>query len=945
MSGFLRRDRRSGSPSTGYTASPAGRPHFVASHPRDQGIDDRGGPDLDRPLIDMSILVASVVARRNWLVAGAFIGALAGVAIALSTPKSYYAETSLFVDPREIRLTDDDLRNPILSTEAMLAMTDSQMAILSSTSVLNEVITQLDLRNDPEFNGNMNPGGISGGISVLKDLLFGSSDGGPTDIETLVNLRDALNVARDPKTFVINIGAKSRDPDKAARISNTIVTTYLRFEGNAQSGLMERTSDAIDQRLESLRADLNAAEQAVERYRAENDLVAVGAELIDDQQVVALSQQLSNARANKVAVRVKAEGLRRANVDDVINGAFPEEFLSANLIELRKQYSLAKSNADSLSSRLGPRHPQIIAAQSSLESSRSQIRSELRRIVASSQAELQRAVETEQELASQLAVARSRSLDNSGDLVMLRELERKAAATRQIYETFLKRSREASERGNLYTQNARIISPAEPPLRPSGMSRKSIALGGMILGFLAGLVIALLLGAAESIGRFIPGPYDGPGGSGRRPQEPHTPGHPEDRDAYGSRQTGQMPDPAPATPAAQQRDTAPPAVPAAARRERAAPAADVAKSSSTPPLASTIPEFSPPLLHLVAPERPATTAGETAHPTFSLREIVERAMREKGNELHSDADAPDSVPSREGNKQAEISVDGRAPLATPSKTRDAIRRESEPASSPPAASAGSAGQGTEDEISDHSDLDFTHVDLSHYADAPFAPAQSEATDAAPQPQQYSQLNPSLLTPGPQLHPAAFAGHAMQTPYAPAHAVPHAPMTPGPAPHFVHPAAFSAPHPFAIGYVVAPHPGLGGPWAYHPAAYVPVPVPSHANPHAGWSPSSAAVPGVDLPPMQPSAPTAPFGDAEPAAGAGIPGNAPASYQRRAPNGQSVRRAAQRMPFARDAQGQSVAYPPSGANPGSGAADQGREIATIREQMEALRRRIAHTARSA
>jgi uncharacterized protein involved in exopolysaccharide biosynthesis len=62
---------------------------------------------------------------------------------------------------------------------------------------------------------------------------------------------------------------------------------------------------------------------------------------------------------------------------------------------------------------------------------------ELRRIVASSQTELQRAVETEQELASQMAVAKSRAMDQSVEFVTLRELERKANATREIYEAFL----------------------------------------------------------------------------------------------------------------------------------------------------------------------------------------------------------------------------------------------------------------------------------------------------------------------------------------------------------------------------------------------------------------------------------------------------------------------------------------------------------------------------
>lgn len=507
----LRDDKDQGHPTAtarrGEPAYPPAAVYVEDRYPEDRYPQDRYPDDRyngDRPLIDITVLLGSVWRFRRLIVATTVLGAVAGVVIALSTPKRYYAENRIFVDPREVRLTDDDLRNQLLSTEAMIAMTDSQVEILSSNNVLSKVVDKLNLTRDPEFNGSANAGGLAGGIALIRQLISGTESNEAAENEAINAVREALAVSRDPKTFVINVGVVTRDAEKSALLANTVVDTYLSSEDAAQSGLMERTSEAIDSRLESLRADLNAAERAVENFRAENDLVGVGGELIDDKQVVALSQQLANARAQKVAVRVKAENLAKADVRDIIDGAFPEEFLSANLVELRKQFAQTKANTDSLASRLGPRHPQYMAASSSLESTRGQIRAELRRIVASSQAELQRAVETEQELASQLAVAKTKSLDNSEELVTLRELERKAAATRQIYEGFLKRSRETSERGNLNTQNVRVISSAEPPTRSYGPSRKVMAIGGMVLGFLAGLAIAIAFGLFGIVRGFLP---------------------------------------------------------------------------------------------------------------------------------------------------------------------------------------------------------------------------------------------------------------------------------------------------------------------------------------------------------------------------------------------------------------------------------------------------------
>ena len=131
------------------------------------------------------------------------------------------------------------------------------------------------------------------------------------------------------------------------------------------------------------RTDLDAAEREVERFKAENGLVGVGGQYIDDKVILALSDQLANARAMKVGIRVKANNLANVNIDDVLSGAFPEELLSSNLIELRKQYTETRSNADSLATSLGPRHPRYIAAKSALDTIRAEISAELRRIVAS----------------------------------------------------------------------------------------------------------------------------------------------------------------------------------------------------------------------------------------------------------------------------------------------------------------------------------------------------------------------------------------------------------------------------------------------------------------------------------------------------------------------------------------------------------------------------------
>src|SRR5690606_28516455 len=100
--------------------------------------------------------------------------------------------------------------------------------------------------------------------------------------------------------------------------------------------------------------------------------------------------------------------------------------------------------------------------------------------------------------AARLARLKTEKGNLENEQVELRELEREAAARRAVYEAFLIRARETGQQQSLNTANISIISEAYPPLLPSGASRASIAIAGMLLGLLAGIGIGAARGAVQS---------------------------------------------------------------------------------------------------------------------------------------------------------------------------------------------------------------------------------------------------------------------------------------------------------------------------------------------------------------------------------------------------------------------------------------------------------------
>ncbi|MBX3576526.1 MAG: succinoglycan biosynthesis protein exop [Rhizobiaceae bacterium] len=455
-----------------------------------------------RPLIDPMRVITGVLRSKMLIFVCTLLGAMIGVAIALSTPKKYEAVAELLIDPRDLQLVDRNLTEGGLPSDATLAIVENQVRVITSGTVLNRVVDRLDLTNDPEFNGDRHSFGIGTIVAALRSMLSSGEAGGGGDRRRALaveGLAKSLSVERGGKTFVVVIAAKTESPDKSALIANTVTEVFLETYGKLQSDTAARAAGELGARLDELRANVETAERRVETFKAEHDLIDANGRLISDDEIVKLNDQLAVARARTIELNAKAASARSAGVDAALDDVLPEEISSTTMAELRTQYASLKRDADRVSARLGPRHPERIAVESELAGLRGEIAAELRRIVSSVQVELKRAVQLEQELAARLAQLKVRQGDVSGDLVTLRELEREAAAKRAVYEAYLLRARETGEQKDINTANMSVISTAFPPLDPTGPSRAVISLTGMMLGFMAGIALGGLRGATASL--------------------------------------------------------------------------------------------------------------------------------------------------------------------------------------------------------------------------------------------------------------------------------------------------------------------------------------------------------------------------------------------------------------------------------------------------------------
>ncbi len=483
--------------------------------------------DVWRPLIDPRHIIEAVKSLRGPIIGLGMLGAALGVMTALSTPKFYYSSAELAIDPRGLKVIDNGV-NPDGFLADSFAVVDSQVRVMTSPEVLETVVERQALQDDAEFNGELQ----SGWLRLIWDLIGARDASNDKKVAAAEYLADHVYVEREAKTFVVNVTSASVNPQRAASVSNEIVAVFLDKQRSQQSATVQQTTSELTERLAALKQSVEKSEQAVEAYKAENDLIGVEGRLIDDEAILRVNDQLSAAKGQTINLNARAKSIKDLTPDNVVGGGLPEEVNSPVLTSLRGQYSAAKQKRDGMATSLGPRHPARIQAESELESLRADIAAEIRRVSASMQSDLRRAIQTEQDLAAHLAQLKTQQGSSGADMVKLRDLQRDADANRTVYEAFLLRARQTGEQINLNTADIKVIVSARPPKEPQGASRKLMVLAGLLGGLGLGLALAVLKGIIASVRSQMDkdetapdtAPRPAPGGGGMfRPRQERAP--------------------------------------------------------------------------------------------------------------------------------------------------------------------------------------------------------------------------------------------------------------------------------------------------------------------------------------------------------------------------------------------------------------------------------------
>jgi polysaccharide biosynthesis transport protein len=447
--------------------------------------------------------------RRIWLIASlcVLLTALVGLVVVQLAP-SFTAETLVMLERGEQKVVDIEA---VLSGSPTDSETvQSEVEVLRSRNLVRRVVEKLALSENPEFNPSLRPPGLAEGLldfqawmpeSVYSVVFTGVanelSDGATEQEREAINVVDVflerLSVQARRNSRVISISFKSGEPRLAAEVTNELADLYLVQQLEAKYEATRRATSWLNTRLADMKIRVERAEQSVEAFRSQAGLVRGSTATVASQQITELNTELVLSRTKRAQAQARLRQVERlvSSANGVDSAA---EVLASPLIQkLQEQLAEILGKRAELATEFGEKHPRMIQVRAEAKDLQRKIEREVKKVVQSLRNEVGVARAGEQTLQASMNQLESRAAGLSGKEVKLRALEREASAERALYETFLSRFKETGAQEDLQQTDARIISKADIPIKPSFPKPLLIIGSAFIASLLLGISLVLLL--------------------------------------------------------------------------------------------------------------------------------------------------------------------------------------------------------------------------------------------------------------------------------------------------------------------------------------------------------------------------------------------------------------------------------------------------------------------
>ena len=314
----------------------------------------------------------------------------------------------------------------------------------------------------------------------------------PARDQVLLAVQRAVVVRDVGASRVLSVSFTAENPVLAAAAVNMLMDIYIKSQLAAKYGAVRKARRWLEARAGELRREVRASDDRIAAYRAREGLVRGVRAGLDTEQISHLTQTLTEARAALAAAQGRLDAARGAGPATAAAAVAP------SVVALRQQRDATAAQLQSLLTRLGPRHPEVIALRRQLVQLDGDVGRETARVVAATQAAVASARQRVAVLEADLAQARVHIDRNAQAEIALNAMERDASASRTLLTSVLEGLQETQQQAAVEQADAHEVSLALPPAAPSFPRTAQLMAAAIGFGALFGLFVVYLLELTDS---------------------------------------------------------------------------------------------------------------------------------------------------------------------------------------------------------------------------------------------------------------------------------------------------------------------------------------------------------------------------------------------------------------------------------------------------------------
>ena len=421
--------------------------------------------------IDLSQLFGTLWRGKIWIVLSGLVFLAFGIWYAFTVAVPLYTSNATgALESREQNVMDSE--SVVAGLPGDLSSINTEVEVLRSRTLIERVVLDLNLVDDPEFNSRLRePPAFSIGMAIdfIREQISGPK---PEPVKpepsertildsVMTSVLGAINISNVRHSAVFRINVVTQSPDKSANIANHLAELYINDQIRVKLEKTEQATKWLSERVVELQISLEKAEEELKSFSSKTDLVS-------PEGLIALSRQLKEFRERRDALlnSVINQDALITGLQDSLAAAEYDDFatLANNQLLLRLRQSSQGSEQDKRT--LFEEQAMIVLEKKRLDAQRS------RRQLAA--------------IERSITEANMRIDQQSSELVRLQQLQRETEASRLIYEAFLSRLKETSIQQGIQQADSRILSKAVVPRGPSAPRKSSILALSLLFGLFLG---------------------------------------------------------------------------------------------------------------------------------------------------------------------------------------------------------------------------------------------------------------------------------------------------------------------------------------------------------------------------------------------------------------------------------------------------------------------------